>query len=54
MIPSLTTIRIPSEYLGEASVELLIENISNNREYNKKVVIPTQLKIRESCVAISK
>lgn len=54
MIPSLTTKRIPSEYLGEASVELLIENISNNREYNKKVVIPTQLKIRESCVAISK
>lgn len=49
MIPSLTTIRIPSEYLGSAAVDLLLENINGNREYNKKVIIPTEFKIRESC-----
>lgn len=49
MIPSLTTIRIPSEYLGSAAVDLLLENINGTREYNKKVIIPTEFKIRESC-----
>lgn len=49
MIPSLTTMRIPSEYLGSAAVDLLIENINGNREYNKKVIIPVEFKIRESC-----
>ena len=49
MIPSLTTIRIPSEYLGSAAIDLLIENINGSREYNKKVIIPFDFKIRESC-----
>lgn len=49
MIPSLTTIRIPSEYLGSAAVDLLLENINGSREYNKKVIIPTEFKVRESC-----
>ncbi|WP_064530627.1 LacI family DNA-binding transcriptional regulator [Clostridium saccharobutylicum] len=49
MVPSLTTVRIPSEYLGNAAVDLLLENINGNREYNKKVIIPTEFKIRESC-----
>lgn len=49
MIPSLTTIRIPSEYLGSAAVDLLIEKINGSREYNKKVIIPFEFKIRESC-----
>ena len=49
MIPSLTTVRIPSEYLGSAAVDLLLENINGSREYNKKVIIPTEFKIRESC-----
>jgi len=52
MIPSLTTIRIPSEYLGNAAVDLLLENINGSREYNKKVIIPTEFKIRESCKKI--
>ena len=54
MIPSLTTIRIPSEYLGSAAVDLLIENINGSREYNKKVIIPTEFKIRESCTPLKK
>ena len=49
MIPALTTIRIPSEYLGSAAVDLLLENINGSREYKKKVIISTELKIRESC-----
>lgn len=49
MIPALTTMRIPSEYLGSAAVDLLLENLTSNREYNKKVIIPTEFKIRDSC-----
>ncbi|WP_297427442.1 LacI family DNA-binding transcriptional regulator [Clostridium sp.] len=49
MIPALTTIRIPCEYLGKAAVDLLLENLNGAREYNKKVIIPTEFKIRESC-----
>lgn len=52
MVPSLTTIRIPSEYLGSAAVDLLLENLNGSREYNKKVIIPTEFKIRESCKKI--
>ena len=52
MIPSLTTVRIPSEYLGSAAVDLLLENINGSREYNKKVIIPTEFKNRESCKEI--
>lgn len=52
LIPSLTTVRIPSEYLGNAAVDLLLENLSSNRGYNKKVIIPTEFKIRESCKKI--
>ena len=53
MVPSLTTVRIPSEYLGSAAVDLLLENINGNRNYSKKVIIPTEFKIRESCKKIS-
>jgi LacI family transcriptional regulator len=52
MIPALTTVRIPSEYLGNAAVDLLLENLSFNRGYNKKVILPTEFKIRESCKRI--
>jgi LacI family transcriptional regulator len=52
MIPALTTVRIPCEYLGDASVDLLLENLTRSRDYNKKVIIPTEFKIRESCKKI--
>ncbi len=48
MVPSLTSIRIYTEYLGEASVELLKDSMKKNRPYTKKVLIPVKLKIRES------
>lgn len=52
MIPALTTMRIPSEYLGSAAVDLLLENLNSSREYSKRVIIPTEFKIRESCKSI--
>lgn len=48
MTPSLSSVRIYTDYLGEASVDLLNEVMDNNRNYSKKVVIPVDLKIRES------
>lgn len=48
MVPSLTTIRVYSDYLGHAVVDLLNESILSSREYRKKVVIPVSLRIRES------
>lgn len=53
MIPSLTTVRIYSDYLGESSVELLKEVMETEREYAKKVVIPVNLKIRDSVKDLS-
>jgi LacI family transcriptional regulator len=53
MIPALTTVRIPCEYLGNAAVDLLLENLNSNRGYNKKVILPTEFKIRESCKKIN-
>lgn len=54
MVPSLTSIRIYTEYLGEASVELLKESMKNERPYTKKVLIPVKLKIRESVLNLQK
>ena len=49
LIPSLTTSKVYTEYMAEAAVDLLMENLNNKREYRKKVVIDTVLKIRKSC-----
>jgi LacI family transcriptional regulator len=48
MVPSLTSVRVYTEYLGEASVDLATELIENERNYVKRVVVPVKLKIRES------
>lgn len=52
MFPSLTTIKVPTEYIGDAAVDLILERIHGNREYVKKVFVPTELKIRKSCMHI--
>lgn len=49
LVPSLTTSKVYTEYMGEAAVDLLIENLNNKRKYRKKVVIDTILKVRKSC-----
>jgi LacI family transcriptional regulator len=46
--PPLSTMKIPSEPIGETAVDLLVERI-NGREYTKHVTIPTQMIWRDSC-----
>ena len=47
MFPSLTTIKVSTEFIGDATVDLILERIHGNREYVKKVFVPTELKIRK-------
>jgi len=49
MMPPLTTVRINTKYIGYAAVDLLVELEHHPREYNKLVMLPTELKIRRSC-----
>ncbi len=48
MVPPLTTVRLYTDYMGEAVVELVEEKMRNSRELGKKVVIPTKIIVRES------
>lgn len=52
MSPALSTIKIFTKFMGESAVDLFLERMKNGREICKKVVIPTKLKIRESCTAV--
>lgn len=49
MMPPLTTVRINTKYIGYAAVDLLVEREQHKREYNKLVMLPTEVKIRRSC-----
>lgn len=48
MTPSLTSVRVYTEHLAEAAVDLILEKIEKDRTFVKKVVVPVQLKVRES------
>ncbi|QPA32931.1 LacI family DNA-binding transcriptional regulator [Thermaerobacillus caldiproteolyticus] len=48
MQPSLTTVKVYTEFMGETAVELLVERLTTKRHISKKVVVPTKLIIRES------
>ena len=54
MMPPLTTVRINTKYIGYAAVDLLVEREQHTREYNKLVVLPTELKIRRSCAQLNR
>lgn len=47
-IPPLTTVRVHIEHLASAAVDLIIEKINKSRKYCKKVIIPSELIVRES------
>ncbi|AKG37328.1 LacI family DNA-binding transcriptional regulator [Paenibacillus durus] len=49
--PHLTTVQIPTEYMGQAAIQTLIERIEGQRTLTKKVLVPTELNIRASCKA---
>ena len=46
--PPLTSVSVHTEYLGEVAVELMVEKLSNDRRYAKKVIVPSEFVIRES------
>lgn len=46
--PSLTTVQVHTEYMGEAAVDLFLDQLSSRRKIAKKIVLPTNLLIRES------
>ncbi|MGE5676890.1 MAG: LacI family DNA-binding transcriptional regulator [Pseudomonadota bacterium] len=48
LIPPLSTVRVHTEFMGATAVGLLLERIKDEREIPKKVIIPTELIIRES------
>lgn len=50
-VPSLSTVRTYTEYMGITSVIMLLDRIMNNeKEIGRKVIIPTKLIIRKSCL----
>ncbi|MBU3216775.1 LacI family DNA-binding transcriptional regulator [Clostridium estertheticum] len=52
IVPPLTTVKIYMEFMGETAVELIIEQLKEEREIPKKVVIPTKIIKRGSCSQI--
>jgi LacI family transcriptional regulator len=49
LVPSLSTVKVYTEFMGVTAVQLLLERINEGREIPKKVIIPSELIIRESC-----
>lgn len=54
MSPSLTTIKVYTDYMGKNSVQALMERIHGKDDWCKKIVIPTKLIKRSSVKVISK
>lgn len=48
--PTLSTVRVYTELMGEQAVELLINNMESTREAAKKVTLSTKLIIRDSSI----
>ncbi|MDZ5252236.1 LacI family DNA-binding transcriptional regulator [Clostridium sp. LIBA-8841] len=47
--PSLTTIKVYTEYMGNVAVDTLLERMRTGREMSKKIVLPVKLIVRDSC-----
>lgn len=54
MSPSLTSVKVYTDYMGKNSVQALIERIQDKGEWCKKIVIPTKLIKRSSVKIINK
>ena len=48
LVPALTTVKVHTEFMGETGVETLLEQLKSGRSIHKKVLIPTQLMVRDS------
>ena len=49
LTPSLTTIKVFTDFMGEVAFDLLLEKIKEERSLSKKIVLPVKLIIRDSC-----
>ncbi len=49
LTPSLTTVKVYTDFMGETAVETLVERLKSERQISKKILIPTKLIKRESC-----
>jgi LacI family transcriptional regulator len=47
--PSLTTVKVFTDFMGETALEVLMERIKGERSLSKKIVLPVKLIIRDSC-----
>ena len=47
--PSLTTVKVYTDFMGETALDVLMERIKDERLLSKKVVLPVKLIIRDSC-----
>lgn len=54
LTPSLTTVKVFTDYMGNVAVETLVERMKSDREMSKKIVLPVKLIIRESCISLRK
>lgn len=50
LVPALTSVRVHTEFMGETGVDTLLERLRTGRSISKKILIPTELIIRESCI----
>ncbi|XID94637.1 LacI family DNA-binding transcriptional regulator [Paenibacillaceae bacterium WGS1546] len=53
LIPSLTTVKVHAEFMGQEAVSLLLERMESGRPIAKRVVLPTELVIRESSRSVN-
>ena len=49
MFPSLSTVHTNSEYLGVASIKLLLDRLHSKRDFPVFMIIPSTLVFRDSC-----
>ncbi|WP_147804229.1 LacI family DNA-binding transcriptional regulator [Alkalicoccus halolimnae] len=50
--PSLTTVKVHTEFMGQTAVEIMDERRETRRKIPRKIVIPTELIVRESTAAV--
>jgi LacI family transcriptional regulator len=51
VMPPLTTVQVPKELMGRLAVERLFQTISGKSNFTRKILLPTQLVVRESTAA---
>ena len=50
--PSLTTVKVFTDFMAETALSVLMEKIKGERTLSKKILLPVKLIIRDSCKKI--